>query len=140
MGTLKSAHNWSGRIVGGTILGEPARSVPGDPINGIPPSGDYLWDGAVSDGVIDDTGNVVTETLGQIAAPELAPDVPPVTAAEKDAGIERYEKVADEVVAYDSKDVVVDRDKVEVKYEEVKVDLVEIKAVAVDVVGDVKPR
>lgn len=116
MGTLKSAHNWSGRIVGGTILGEPAVA-----------DGTFLWDGAVSDGVIDATGNVVTETLGQIVAPELAPEVPPVTAAEKAAGIERYEKVADAFVAYDKADVVVDTEKVDIKYEEVKVDIVETK-------------
>lgn len=122
MGTLKSAHNWSGRIVGGTILGEPAIQV----------DGSFVWDGAVSDGVIDDAGNVVTETLGEIAAPELAPAVPPVTAAEKNAGIERYEKVEgkDEFVAYDKADVVVDTEKVDIQYEEVKVDLVEIDVTA----------
>lgn len=62
MGTLRSALDWTGREIGGVILGEPVRANPGDPANGIPPSGDYIWDDSGIPGdVIDDDGDIWEE-------------------------------------------------------------------------------
>ena len=126
MGSLKSAYNWSGREIGGVILGESTTDV----------DGSYLWDGpAVPGGVIDNSGNVVTSTLGEIVAPQLAPPAPPVTAAEVEAGVTKLEIVTvdgkDELVAYEMGDKVFDLKAIEVQYETVKVDLVELESVSV---------
>lgn len=64
MATLRSAVDWTGREVDGVILGEPARSVPGDPSADppVPPSGEYLWDHPSLPGdVIDLDGDVWQE-------------------------------------------------------------------------------
>lgn len=108
MGALTSIHNWSGREVGGVILGNPVTLD----------DGTFLWDGNVPDGVVDDVGNVVTATVGQLVAVELAPSSPPVTAAEKGAGVASLAVVEDKIVARDGRDKVVDMDKLEIAYNE----------------------
>lgn len=125
MGTLRSIHDWSGREVGGTILGQAA----------VQEDGSYLWDGAVPDGTIDDVGNIVTSTLGQLVEPTLAPADPPVTAAEKDAGVVRLAVVDDTLVAYDGRDKVLDLGKIEIQYETVTPVFAEA-----EITPDVKPN
>lgn len=81
---LKSTKNWSGRQVGGVILGNPVEL-----------DGEYVWDGGVPSGRITDDGQIVTDEVGPIVAPELAPELPPVSAAEADAGVVKLEIVED---------------------------------------------
>lgn len=46
----------------GVILGDPTRSNPGDPTNGVPPSGDYIWDHpTIPSDWIDDNGDIWLE-------------------------------------------------------------------------------
>ena len=62
MGTLRSTQDWTGRDVNGVILGDPTRSNPGDPTNGVPPSGDYIWDHpSIPADWIDDNGDIWLE-------------------------------------------------------------------------------
>lgn len=59
MSQLRSTFNWTGREVNGCILGEPSRSDPGDPFKGTPPSGEFIWDGAVPTGEINVDGDIL---------------------------------------------------------------------------------
>ncbi len=98
---LKSRLNWSGRTVGGITLGEPATAD----------DGMYCWDGGVPDGEITADGTIVTSVVGDLVAPELAPEVPPVSKAEKDDGVVTIEVSVEtrEIVLKDKKGKKVDR-------------------------------
>lgn len=97
--SLTSTTNWSGREVNGVVLGEPV----------VLDDGSFLWDGAGS-GTIDDQGNVVSSAVGRLVVPSLAPEVVPVSALERDAGITKIIVTDDEVRATGAKGKVVDLD------------------------------
>lgn len=62
MGQLKSNKDWTGRLIGSTILGSPAREFPGNPNANVVATGMYIWDDpSIPDGVIDDDGDFYME-------------------------------------------------------------------------------
>ena len=71
--TLVSEYNWSGREVGGVILGEPH----------LDDAGRYVWDhSALPSGTITAAGEIVIGEVGSLVEPRLAPKTPPLTAVE----------------------------------------------------------
>lgn len=130
---LVSRLNWSGRTVQGVTLGEPVTME----------NGMYGWDGGVPDGEILQDGSIVTVEVGDLVEPRLAPEVPPVSAVEKDAGVASIEVSAEtgEVAFKNSKGKVVS-DETRAERKEARAQARDqAKTVAVDVavevVGDV---
>lgn len=106
MGTLTSTRDWSGREVAGVVLGAAVDLE----------DGSFAWDHpSLPSGTIGELGEVVTVSVGELVAPELAPPAPPITELEQAAGVARLEVVEQrdgslELVALDAKAKPVDLD------------------------------
>lgn len=99
--SITSSIDWSGRQVNGVILGQPA----------IQEDGTFLWDGSgLGDGTINDRGELISQVIGKLVAPDLAPAVVPVTIDEKDLGVEEIKVEQGEAVAVDTKGKTIDLD------------------------------
>lgn len=86
MGTLRSEFDWTGREVNGTILGVPVVSE----------TGEFSWDGSVSDGIIDIDGNIifneeVLDTVGEFVSVEGQTETSVLSADERNAGLTKID-------------------------------------------------
>ena len=126
---LVSRLNWSGRTVNGVTLGEPVTMG----------NGMYGWDGGVPDGEIMQDGSIVTSEVGDLVEPRLAPEVPPVSAVEKDAGVAEITVSAEtgDIEFKNSKGKVVSDDERAARKAARQQARDQAKTVAVEVVGDV---
>lgn len=105
MGTLRSKFDWSGREVNGIVLGIATFDEQ---------SQDYIWDGDVINGIVDSVGVITPideianlegtlEKVGDLVAPEIMPESPPISQEEKDLGVKSLTIKDGEVIGLDSK-------------------------------------